>query len=70
MLDRHRVPGVHGRIPVRRRCRDWDSVIPTQDTDTNDPNAVDIISGPAAQSTVLDWTAHAPVVAPYVPITP
>ena len=33
-------------------------------------HAVDIISGPAAQSTVLNWTVQTPVVAPYVPLAP
>ena len=63
-------PSFIGQFRFGGGAGDWDSVIPTQDTDTNDPNAVDIISGPAAQSTVLDWTAQAPVVAPYVPLAP
>ena len=40
------------------------------DTDTADPNAIDIISGATAQSSALDWTVTAPVVVPYVQIVP
>jgi glucan 1,4-alpha-glucosidase len=40
---------------------------PTYDTDTRDPNTIDILvpSG-TSQSTVLDWTAGSPVTIPYV----
>jgi len=48
----------------------WDPNLPTVDTDTSDPNAIDVISGSAAQSEVLSWTSGAPVVVPYVGITP
>ena len=44
--------------------------LPTVDSDTSDPNAIDVISGSAAQSEVLSWTSGAPVVVPYVGITP
>lgn len=47
----------------------WDPSIPSQDTDTSDPNAVDIISGSTPQSTALDWTKASPVVVPYLPLT-
>ncbi len=40
--------------------------LPSKDTDTNDPNTIDIISGAAAQTQVLNWQAGSPVVAPYV----
>jgi glucan 1,4-alpha-glucosidase len=48
----------------------WNESLPSVDTDTSDPNAVDIISGSAAQSAVLNWTTATPVVVPYVGITP
>jgi glucan 1,4-alpha-glucosidase len=48
---------------------DWDGSA-SHDTDTRDPNAIDIISGSTAQSTAMNWTAGAPVSVPYVPITP
>lgn len=48
----------------------WDPRLTSVDTDTRDPNAIDIISGTAAQSQVLDWTTQSPVVVPYVGITP
>ncbi len=43
---------------------------PPADTDTSDPNAIDIISGGTPQSAALDWTKGSPVVVPYVPLTP
>jgi glucan 1,4-alpha-glucosidase len=46
----------------------WDPSIPTQDTDTSDPNAIDIISGSTPQSTSLNWHQQTPVVVPYVPL--
>ena len=47
----------------------WDPNIgPSQDTDTSDPNSIDIISGSTPQSTVLDWTKGSPVVLPYLPL--
>ena len=49
---------------------DWNPGLPTVDSDISDPNAIDVISGSAAQSEVLDWTRGAPVVVPYVGITP
>jgi glucan 1,4-alpha-glucosidase len=48
----------------------WDPNLPTVDSDIRDPNAIDVISGSAAQSEVLSWTNGAPVVVPYVGITP
>ena len=48
----------------------WDPSLPSVDTVTADPNAVDIISGTTPQSSALDWTVAAPVVVPYVQITP
>jgi glucan 1,4-alpha-glucosidase len=47
----------------------WDGSIPAQDTDTSDSNAIDIISGSAAQSTVMDWTVGSPVTVPYVSLS-
>lgn len=47
----------------------WDGGIPSQDTDVSDSNAMDMITGTAAQATVMNWTAG-PVVAPYVTLTP
>jgi glucan 1,4-alpha-glucosidase len=47
----------------------WDGSIPSQDTDTHDPNAIDVISGSTPQSSALDWTKGSPVVVPYVPLT-
>ena len=41
---------------------------PSQDTDTSDPNSIDIISGSTPQCTVLDWTKGSPVVLPYLPL--
>jgi hypothetical protein len=47
----------------------WDPNIgASQDTDTSDPNSIDIISGSTPQSTVLDWTNGSPVVLPYLPL--
>lgn len=42
---------------------------PARDTDTSDPNAIDVISGDAAQSNVLDWHNGSPVVVPYLPLS-
>lgn len=44
----------------------WDPSIPAQDTDTSDPNAIDIVSGSTPQSSALDWTKGSPVVVPYL----
>jgi carbohydrate-binding DOMON domain-containing protein len=63
-------PSFIGQFRFGGGAGDWDAGLPSQDTDTRDPNAVDIISGPAAQSTVLNWTVQTPVVAPYVPLAP
>jgi len=46
-----------------------DPTLPSRDTDTNDPNAIDIISGTAVQAQVLNWHAGSPVNAPYVQLT-
>jgi hypothetical protein len=48
----------------------WDPSLPSIDTVTADPNAVDVISGTTPQSSALDWTVAAPVVVPYVQIAP
>lgn len=48
----------------------WDPSLPTVDSDTKDPNAIDVFSGAAPQSEVLDWNRAAPVVVPYVGLTP
>jgi len=46
----------------------WDGSMPSQDTDTSDPNAIEIISGSTPQSTALDWTKGSPVTVPYLPL--
>lgn len=43
----------------------WTGDVAERDTDTTDSNAIDIISGEAAQAEVMDWT-RGPVVVPYV----
>ncbi len=47
----------------------WDGGLAAHDTDVSDSNAIDIISGSAAQSSVMDWTKGSPVTVPYVPLT-
>jgi glucan 1,4-alpha-glucosidase len=44
--------------------------LPSRDTDTSDPNTIDVITGDADQATVLDWTASSPVVLPFVSLRP
>ncbi|MGJ6979978.1 glucodextranase DOMON-like domain-containing protein [Aestuariimicrobium soli] len=44
---------------------EFDDSIPSKDTDVSDSNALDIISGPASQAQVMDWT-RGPVIVPYV----
>jgi hypothetical protein len=42
-----------------------DDSLPAHDTDTRDPNAIDVIVGPGqSQAQVLDWTAGSPVQLP------
>jgi hypothetical protein len=42
---------------------------PSNDTDTSDPNAIDIIVGPGqSQSEVLNWHLHSPCVLPMLPL--
>ena len=42
-----------------------------RDTDTRDPNALDVIVGPGqSQAEVLDWTTGAPVQLPMLPLQP
>jgi glucan 1,4-alpha-glucosidase len=44
---------------------------PSHDSDTRDPNAIDIIVGPGqAQADVMNWQATSPVSLPMVPIAP
>jgi hypothetical protein len=46
---------------------EWTGADPSQDTDTSDPNVLDILVPPGTtQAEVLDWTAGAPVRLPYV----
>ena len=46
-----------------------DFALPSKDTDTRDPNAIDVIVGPGqAQATVLDWRLGAPVRLPMLPL--
>lgn len=40
--------------------------LPSRDTDTRDPDTIDVITGDADRSAVLDWTATSPVVLPFV----
>jgi glucan 1,4-alpha-glucosidase len=43
---------------------------PSHDSDTRDPNALDIVVGPGqTQSQVMDWQANSPVALPMVPLT-
>ena len=43
---------------------------PSHDSDTRDPNALDIAVGPGqTQSQVMDWQASSPVALPMVPLT-
>lgn len=48
---------------------DWTGDVPARDTDTADSNAIDLITGSADQSVVMDWR-NGPVVAPYVTLDP
>ena len=42
---------------------------PSNDTDTSDPSAIDIIVGPGqSQSEVLNWHLHSPCVLPMLPL--
>jgi hypothetical protein len=44
---------------------EFDDSLPSRDTDTRDPNALDVIVGPGqSQGQVLDWTATTPVQLP------
>lgn len=58
-------PSFVGQYRLGGGAGDWTDVGETKDTDTTDSNAIDIISGDAPQSTVMDWT-QGPVVVPYV----
>ncbi|WP_455708913.1 hypothetical protein [Amycolatopsis thermoflava] len=40
--------------------------LPSRDTDTRDPNTIDVITGDANQAAVLDWTTTSPVVLHFV----
>ena len=43
----------------------------SKDTDTRDPNALDVIVGPGqSQTQVLDWTTMSPVQLPMLPLQP
>ncbi|MGK5530525.1 glycoside hydrolase family 66 protein [Streptomyces sp. URMC 129] len=42
--------------------------LPSRDTDTRDPNTLDVITGDRAQAEVLDWTGGSPVVLPFLPL--
>ena len=47
----------------------WTDQNAARDTDTRDPNTIDVlVPDGATQSTVLDWRAGSPVVLPYVPL--
>jgi glucan 1,4-alpha-glucosidase len=60
--------------------RDWrfgggagevDFALPSKDTDTRDPNAIDIVVGEGqSQDDVMDWEAQSPVRLPMLPLTP
>ena len=62
-------PSFVGQYRFGGGAGNWDSSLPSMDTDTTDPNAIDIISGDTAQSAALDWTKTTPVVVPYVGLT-
>ncbi|MCU1676669.1 MAG: glucoamylase [Frankiales bacterium] len=48
---------------------EWTDSNAAKDTDTSDPNTIDIlVPAGASQATVLDWTAGSPVTIPYVPL--
>ena len=61
-------PGFVGSYRLGGGAGTWDCGVPAQDSDTSDSNAMDIISGTAAQSTIMDWTAGSPITVPYVPL--
>jgi hypothetical protein len=45
--------------------------LPSKDTDTRDPNALDVIVGPGqTQAEVLNWTAASPVQLPMLSLQP
>jgi hypothetical protein len=49
----------------------FDGSAPSLDTDTRDPNALDVfVGGGQTQSTVLDWRAGSPVVVPMLGLRP
>jgi hypothetical protein len=49
----------------------WTGDTEARDTDTRDPNVVDLlVPAGASQATVLDWRAGAPVVLPYITLSP
>ncbi|SDO68012.1 glucan 1,4-alpha-glucosidase [Nakamurella panacisegetis] len=62
-------PGFVGQYRFGGGAGTWDPSLPSVDTDTADPNAIDIISGATVQSTALDWTKGSPVVVPYLGLT-
>lgn len=41
--------------------------LPSRDTDTRDPNTIDVVTGERPQAEVLDWTGSSPVVLPFLP---
>ena len=48
-----------------------DFALGSKDTDTSDPNALDVILGPGqSQAQVLDWTTGSPVQLPMLPLEP
>jgi glucan 1,4-alpha-glucosidase len=50
---------------------EWDGSLASKDTDTRDPNALDVIVGPGqSQSQVLDWRAQSPVQLPMLALQP
>ena len=49
----------------------FDGTIPSRDTDTGDPNALDVLVGEGqTQAAVLDWRAGSPVVVPMLGLQP
>ncbi|WP_326594615.1 glycoside hydrolase family 66 protein [Streptomyces sp. NBC_01803] len=42
--------------------------LPSRDTDTRDPNTIDVVTGERPQAEVLDWTGSSPVVLPFLPL--
>ena len=52
-------------------ARAYGTTRPSKDTDTRDPNAIDMIVGPGqSQADVMNWQVSNPVALPMVPLVP